>query len=62
MKLFSSPTGLTAECKTVEMHHTAVEEAFPGDNVGFQLKGVKKGEFKRGEVFGNAADSPPLPI
>lgn len=59
MKLTSSPTGVTAEVKTVEMHHTAVEQAMPGDNVGMSLKGPKKGDFKRGEVFGETSNSPP---
>lgn len=62
MKLISSPTGLEAECKTVEMHHKVVDEALPGDNVGFSLKGVKKGEFKRGEVWGDSANCPPKPV
>merc|ERR1712005_51352 len=30
-----APGGLTTEVKSVEMHHTAMEEALPGDNVGF---------------------------
>lgn len=62
MILKSSPTGLEAECKTVEMHHTNVDEAFPGDNVGFSLKGVKKGDFKRGEVWGDNANNPPKAV
>lgn len=61
MKLTSCPTGLEAEVKTVEMHHTEVPEAFPGDNVGFSLKGVKKGDFKRGEVWGETSNQPPVP-
>lgn len=54
-----SSSGLKAECKTVEMHHANVDEAFPGDNVGISLKGLKKGDFKRGEVFGDSANQPP---
>lgn len=62
MILKSSPTGLECECKTVEMHHSNVDEAFPGDNVGFSLKGCKKGDFKRGEVFGDASNCPPIAV
>ncbi|MGZ1137493.1 EF-Tu/IF-2/RF-3 family GTPase, partial [Lactobacillus delbrueckii subsp. bulgaricus] len=29
-----APTGLTTEVKSVEMHHEALTEAVPGDNVG----------------------------
>ena len=34
------PTGLTTEVKSVEMHHEALQEALPGDNVGFNVKNV----------------------
>ncbi|KAK7071484.1 Elongation factor 1-alpha 1 [Halocaridina rubra] len=30
-----APTGPTTEVKSVEMHHEALTEAMPGDNVGF---------------------------
>ena len=62
MKLKSAPTGIECEVKTVEMHHAAVECAYPGDNVGVSLKGVEKGAFKRGEVFGEANNVPPKPV
>ena len=62
MKLKSAPTGIEAEVKTVEMHHAAVECAYPGDNVGVSLKGATKGDFKRGEVFGEATNNPPKPV
>jgi len=35
-----APVGLTTEVRSVEMHHEALEEALPGDNVGFNVKGV----------------------
>jgi len=35
MKVISAPTGIEGEIKSVEMHHESVEQAFPGDNVGF---------------------------
>jgi len=38
MLLTFGPTTLTEECKSVEMHHEAVTEAIPGDNVGFNVK------------------------
>ncbi|KAL6956559.1 Elongation factor 1-alpha [Sarracenia purpurea var. burkii] len=34
------PTGLTTEVKYVEMHHKALQEALPGDNVGFNVNNV----------------------
>ncbi|RWV82455.1 hypothetical protein GW17_00056046 [Ensete ventricosum] len=50
-----APTGLTTEVKSVEMHH----EAFPGDNVGFNVKNVAavKG-LKRGYVASNSKEDP----
>ena len=31
---------VTTEVKSVEMHHEALTEAGPGDNVGFNVKNV----------------------
>jgi Translation elongation factor EF-1alpha (GTPase) len=33
-----APANLTTEVKSVEMHHEALQEAVPGDNVGFNVK------------------------
>lgn len=35
-----APANITTEVKSVEMHHTALDEASPGDNVGFNVKNV----------------------
>ncbi|CAH2277077.1 elongation factor 1-alpha [Pelobates cultripes] len=32
-----APVNVTTEVKSVEMHHDALTEAFPGDNVGFNV-------------------------
>ncbi|MBI4146026.1 translation elongation factor EF-1 subunit alpha [Candidatus Woesearchaeota archaeon] len=50
--------GVTGEVKTVEMHHEQMQEAEPGDNVGFNVRGVEKKDIKRGDVVG-PADNPP---
>merc|ERR1711990_1158404 len=34
------PMNTTTEVKSVEMHHEQVEAAFPGDNVGFNVKNL----------------------
>jgi elongation factor 1-alpha len=52
------PSGSKGEVKKVEMHHQELTEAVPGDNVGFNLKGVDKKDIKRGDVIG-PVDSPP---
>jgi len=54
-----APAGLTTECKTVEMHHTQLEEAIPGDNVGFNVKNVGVKDIRRGYVVGDAKNDPP---
>merc|ERR1740125_32740 len=33
-----APSGVTTECKSVEMHHESMPQAVPGDNVGFTLR------------------------
>ncbi|KAK8965852.1 Elongation factor 1-alpha [Platanthera guangdongensis] len=52
------PTGLTTEVKSVEMHHEALLEALPGDNVGFNVKNVAVKDLKRGFVASNSKDDP----
>jgi len=54
-----SPAGITTECKTVEMHHQQLEEAIPGDNVGFNVKNVSVKDVRRGNVVGDAKNDPP---
>merc|ERR1712135_232 len=54
-----SRDAITNEVKSVEMHHQALEEALPGDNVGFNVKNVSVKEIKRGNVAGNSKQDPP---
>jgi len=54
-----APVGLTTEVKSVEMHHEALAEAVPGDNVGFNVKNVSVKELRRGFVAGDSKDNPP---
>ncbi len=54
-----APCGVTTECKTVEMHHTQLEEAIPGDNVGFNVKNVGVKDIRRGNVVGDSKNDPP---
>ncbi|OMP11827.1 hypothetical protein COLO4_03667 [Corchorus olitorius] len=44
--------------KSVEMHHEALQEALPGDNVGFNVKNVAVKDLKRGYVASNSKDDP----
>ena len=54
-----APAGLTTEVKSVEMHHEALQEAVPGDNVGFNVKNVSVKELRRGYVAGDSKNNPP---
>merc|ERR1719308_233716 len=54
-----APGGLTTEVKSVEMHHTAMDEALPGDNVGFNVKNVSVKEIRRGNVCSDSKNDPP---
>jgi len=52
------PSGAKGEVKSIEMHHQQAQKAEPGDNVGFNVRGIGKGEAHRGDVVGHA-DNPP---
>ena len=54
-----APANLSTEVKSVEMHHTSLDEALPGDNVGFNIKNVSVKEIRRGNVCGDSKNDPP---
>merc|ERR1712198_216010 len=54
-----APAAVTTEVKSVEMHHTSVPEAVPGDNVGFNVKNVSVKDIKRGNVASDSKNDPP---
>ena len=54
-----SPTNLSTEVKSVEMHHETLTEAVPGDNVGFNVKNVSVKDLRRGFVAGDSKNDPP---
>jgi len=54
-----APPMVTTEVKSVEMHHEALTQAGPGDNVGFNVKNVSVKDIKRGEVCGDSKNDPP---
>ena len=57
-KIIVMPAGVLGEIKTIETHHTQMESAEAGDNIGFNLRGVDKKDIKRGDVIGTP-DNPP---
>jgi len=54
------PLGTTTDVKSVEMHHEQVQEAIPGDNVGFNVKGLSVTDIKRGYVASDAKNVPAM--
>jgi len=58
MVVMFAPCNVTTEVKSVEMHHTALEKAGPGDNVGFNVKNVSVKEVRRGNVCSDSKNDP----
>lgn len=50
--------GISGEVKTIEMHHETVSQAEPGDNIGFNVRGVAKKDIARGDVLGRSDNVP----
>jgi elongation factor 1-alpha len=58
MKVSFMPANKDGEIKSIEMHHEEIPQAVPGDNVGFNVRGIGKGDIRRGDVCG-PAEAPP---
>ena len=52
------PAGASGEVKSIEMHHEVFEVAEPGDNIGFNVRGVGKNDIRRGDVAGHTDAAP----
>jgi len=57
-KIIIMPSGKTGEVKSVEMHHEQLTEARPGDNIGFNVRGLSREDVARGEVVGHVSNPP----
>ena len=51
---------VTTEVKSVEMHHEALSEALPGDNVGFHANDVSVKDVRHGNMAGDSKNDPPM--
>ncbi|WP_292519917.1 translation elongation factor EF-1 subunit alpha [Methanoculleus sp.] len=58
MKVSFMPANKEGEVKSIEMHHEEIPQALPGDNVGFNVRGIGKGDIRRGDVCGPADAAP----
>jgi len=57
-KVTFMPPNKTGEVKSIEMHHEMLDEAEPGDNVGFNVRGVERRDLGRGDVAGPEKEPP----
>jgi elongation factor 1-alpha len=56
--LIFMPSNKKAEVKSIEMHHSKIPMAEPGDNIGMNVRGISKTDIHRGDVAG-PVDNPP---
>ncbi|MDI6884224.1 MAG: translation elongation factor EF-1 subunit alpha [Hadesarchaea archaeon] len=56
--LVFEPSGSSGEVRSIEMHHEPTQQAVPGDNIGFNVRGISRDDVKRGDVAGHV-DKPP---
>ncbi len=57
-KITFMPANKSGEVKSIEMHHEPMKEAYPGDNIGFNVRGIGKKDIKRGDVAGPVSSPP----
>ena len=60
-KIVFMPPGVVGDVRSIEMHHEKLQEALPGDNIGFNVRGVSKNDVRRGDVVGHL-DAPPTVV
>jgi elongation factor 1-alpha len=58
-KIIFMPAKAAGEVKSIEMHHQEIKEAVPGDNIGWNVRGVEKRDIRRGDVCG-PVNKPPV--
>jgi elongation factor 1-alpha len=57
-KVVFMPPAKVGEVRSIETHHVRIEKAEPGDNIGFNVRGISKKDIRRGDVAGHL-DNPP---
>ena len=57
-KIIIMPANKIGEVKSIETHHVRIQRAEPGDNIGFNVRGISKKDIRRGDVVGHP-DNPP---
>jgi elongation factor 1-alpha len=57
-KVVFMPSGVEGEVKSIEMHHEEIPQAVPGDNIGWNVRGIGKSDVRRGDVCGLVSNPP----
>ncbi len=57
-KIIVMPSGKQGEVKSIEAHHEQLSQAGPGDNIGFNVRGLEKKDVARGDVVGHVNNPP----
>ena len=52
------PANASGEVKSMETHHVRMPQAEPGDNIGFNVRGVARKDVRRGDVCGHPKNPP----
>jgi elongation factor 1-alpha len=52
------PTNFKGEIRSIEMHHEGIQQAEPGDNVGFSIRGITMEDVHRGDCLGHPNNPP----
>jgi elongation factor 1-alpha len=60
-KIIFAPSGKVGEVRSIETHHVRIKEALPGDNIGFNVRGLSRTDIRRGDVAG-PIDNPPTVV
>ncbi|MDP2666775.1 MAG: translation elongation factor EF-1 subunit alpha [Candidatus Diapherotrites archaeon] len=57
-KIIVMPSKAQGEIKSLEAHHEQLTQAIPGDNVGFNVRGLERKDINRGDVVGHPQNAP----
>ncbi|MEM1633606.1 MAG: translation elongation factor EF-1 subunit alpha [Sulfolobales archaeon] len=57
-KVIIMPIKKGGDVRSIEMHHTPMQQALPGDNIGFNVRGIARQDVKRGDVVGHESNPP----
>ncbi|UCG44746.1 MAG: translation elongation factor EF-1 subunit alpha [Candidatus Bathyarchaeota archaeon] len=57
-ELIFMPSGAKGEVKSIETHHVNMPKAEPGDNIGFNIRGLSQKDVHRGDVGGHVKNPP----